>query len=164
MMARRNHDHPGPGKARRKGISIVQLIRLFPTISPRRIGLPRFAGRTDLPALRIHERPVRGAASEHELSLKCRKFFSVRTGTVMQEPRRAEMVIAAYMLTTNLKGDSSMKLHRDLDITQKSAWHLAHRIRETWDRGEGLFGGPIEVDRPTWAASARTCRIMSART
>ena len=79
---------------------------------------------------------------------KCRKFFSVRTDTVMQNSNLGaqKWVIAAYMLTTNLKGDSSMKLHRDLDITQKSAWHLAHRIRETWDRGERLFGGPVEVD------------------
>ena len=43
------------------------------------------------------------------------------------------------MLTTNLKGDSSMKLHRDLRITQKSALHPPHRIRETSDRGEGLI-------------------------
>ena len=31
-------------------------------------------------------------------------------------------------------------------ITQKSAWHWAHRIRETWDRDGGLFGGPVEID------------------
>ena len=44
------------------------------------------------------------------------------------------------------QGVSSMKLHRDLGITQKSAWHLAHRIRAAWERGPGLFGGPVEVD------------------
>ena len=32
---------------------------------------------------------------------------------------------AFYLLTTGIKGTSSMKLHRDLGITQKSAWHLA---------------------------------------
>ena len=55
-------------------------------------------------------------------------------------------VIAIYLSTTNLKGVSSMKLHRDLGITQKSAWHLAHRIRETWQENGGLFSGPTEVD------------------
>ena len=55
-------------------------------------------------------------------------------------------VIAIYLSTTNLKGVSSMKLHRDLGITQKSAWHLAHRIRETWQDNGGLFSGPTEVD------------------
>ena len=78
----------------------------------------------------------------------CRKFFSVRTDTVMQHSNLGaqKWVIAAYMLSANLKGDSSMKLHRDLDITQKSAWHLAHRIRESWDTGAGQFGGPVEID------------------
>ena len=39
-----------------------------------------------------------------------------------------------------------MHLHRDLGVTQKSAWHLAHRIRTTWARGSGLFDGPVELD------------------
>ena len=39
-----------------------------------------------------------------------------------------------------------MKLHRDLGITQKSAWHLAHRIRESWKKDKGFFTGPVEVD------------------
>ena len=39
-----------------------------------------------------------------------------------------------------------MKLHRDLGITQKSAWHLAHRLREVWAEVEGQFDGPVEVD------------------
>ena len=40
-----------------------------------------------------------------------------------------------------------MKLHRDLEITQKSAWRLAHRIRESWADGEAIpFAGPVEID------------------
>ena len=39
-----------------------------------------------------------------------------------------------------------MKLHRDLDVTQKTAWHLAHRIREAWADKQDLFAGPVEVD------------------
>ena len=54
---------------------------------------------------------------------------------------------AFYLLATGLKGTSSMKLHRDLKITQKSAWHLAHRIREAWNSGDlEQFVGPVEVD------------------
>lgn len=48
---------------------------------------------------------------------------------------------------SNIKGASSMKLHRDLGITQKSAWHLAHRIREAWtDSDRALFAAPAEAD------------------
>ena len=39
-----------------------------------------------------------------------------------------------------------MKLHRDLGITQKSAWYLAHRIRESWEDSDCKFEGPIEGD------------------
>ena len=49
-------------------------------------------------------------------------------------------------MTTNLKGVSSMKLHRDLEIAQSSAWHMAHRLREAWDSAQARFSGPVEVD------------------
>ena len=40
-----------------------------------------------------------------------------------------------------------MKLHRDPDITQETAWHLAMRIRESFEcDSNGTFGGPVEVD------------------
>ena len=54
--------------------------------------------------------------------------------------------IAIYLMTTSLKGVSSMKIHRDLGITQKSAWHLLHRIRKAWTSVNGLFEGEVEVD------------------
>ena len=57
----------------------------------------------------------------------CRKFFSVKIGTVMESSNLGYQVwaIATYLMHTSIKGVSSMKLHRDLGITQKSAWHLA---------------------------------------
>ena len=57
-------------------------------------------------------------------------------------------VLAIYLLTTGIKGTSSMKLHRDLRVTQKTAWFLAHRIRETWGGNAGgeKFTGPVEAD------------------
>ena len=39
-----------------------------------------------------------------------------------------------------------MKLHRDLGITQKAAWHMAHRIRETWNDEMERMAGPVEAD------------------
>ena len=55
-----------------------------------------------------------------------------------------------------------MKLHRDLGISQKSAWYLAHRIREAWKEVSDPFAGPVEADEAS-AASARTCRSPGAR-
>ena len=54
--------------------------------------------------------------------------------------------IALYIVATGLKGTSSMKVHRDLGITQKSAWHLAHRIRQCFADNLDLFEGPVELD------------------
>lgn len=79
---------------------------------------------------------------------ECRKDFSVKTGTLMQGSNLGFRVwaLAFYLLATGIKGTASMKLHRDLGITQKSAWHLAHRIRETWAKDTPSFSGPVEVD------------------
>ena len=78
----------------------------------------------------------------------CRKRFSVRSGTVMQHSNLGYQVwaMAIYLFMTSLKSVSSMKLHRDLNVAQNSAWHLSHRIRAALCQ-EGIgFAGPVEVD------------------
>ena len=79
---------------------------------------------------------------------ECRKRFSVRVGTVMEGSNLGfqTWAIAIYLSLTSLKSVSSMKLHRDLKITQKSAWHLAHRLREAFASGHDRFDGPVEAD------------------
>lgn len=54
--------------------------------------------------------------------------------------------IAIYMATTGLKGVSSLKLHRELGITQKSAWFMLQRIREAFDVGHAKLQGIVEID------------------
>ncbi|MDE0212132.1 MAG: IS1595 family transposase [Boseongicola sp.] len=98
---------------------------------------------------------------------ECRKRFSVRTGTCMEASNLGFQVwaIAIYLLSTSLKGVSSMKLHRDLGITQKSAWHLAMRLRKALeDDGVDLpqFSGPVEADE-TYVAGKRKNMSLSKR-
>lgn len=63
----------------------------------------------------------------------CHKSFSVKTGTVMQWSKVTYQQWAiAILFLTDPKGVSSMKLHYELKLTQKTAWHLAHRLREAW--------------------------------
>lgn len=80
----------------------------------------------------------------------CRKHFSVRTGTVLAESRLGlhKWLMAIYMMTTARKGIPSTQMARELGITQKSAWFLAQRIRETWlaGRDEGPMGSDVQVD------------------
>ena len=79
----------------------------------------------------------------------CRKYFSVKVGTPMESSKLPlrKWVVAMYLMTTNLKGVSSMKIHRDLKVSQPTAWFMIHRIREAWNAEGGKpFRGPVEVD------------------
>lgn len=78
-----------------------------------------------------------------------RKYFSMRTGTVMTESNLSiqTWLIAAYLMLGHPKGVSSVHLAKHLAITQKSARFLARRFLEGMDSGGlGLLQGPVEVD------------------
>lgn len=79
----------------------------------------------------------------------CRTYFSVKTGSALESSKvpLRKWVWAIYLEMTSLKGVSSMKLRRDLRVTQKTAWFMLHRIRKAFDTGDPLpFSGPVEVD------------------
>ena len=78
----------------------------------------------------------------------CRKYFSVRTGTVLAESKIPlhKWLVAIYLLHTARKGVSSLQMARELGVTQKTAWFLEHRIREAMAHRGGLFTGKVEVD------------------
>ena len=65
----------------------------------------------------------------------CRKHFSVRTGTVLQESRLPlqKWLMAIYVMTTAKDCISSTQMARELGITRKSAWFLAERISDLWE-------------------------------
>jgi transposase-like protein len=83
---------------------------------------------------------------------ECRQQFTVKVGTVFEHGRMPlnKMLQAVYLMTSSKKGISAHQLHRTLEITYKSAWFLAHRIREAMRSGElapfGGEGGVVEVD------------------
>ena len=140
-----------PGKHYRKGLSLVEITRMFPDDDTARAWIEsvRWPDGPVCPhcgSTRITH-PVAHKTMTHRCK-DCRKWFSVRTGTPMQSSKLDLQiwVLAFYLLNTGLKGQASMKLHRDLGVTQKTAWHLAHRIRESWNESGGLFDGPAEAD------------------
>lgn len=81
----------------------------------------------------------------------CRRFFSVRTGMLIEDSKLGYQtwLLAAYLLHTAKKGMSSVALAEKLGICQKTAWFLAHRIREAWGGSGGLMAGTVEADE-TW--------------
>ncbi len=145
--------HKAPGKSDREGISLIQLLRMFPDDAAAK---KWFAGKIwpDGPYCpHCGSFEVQSNIKHKTMTHRCRDcpdrpMFSLKTGNVMQGTKLGYQTwaIAIYLVTTNLKGVSSMKLHRDLEITQKSAWHLAHRLREAHRAGKPLFNGPVEAD------------------
>ena len=144
--------HKAPGKHYREGMSLVEIIRMFPDDAAAERWFTKVRWPNGAYCPHCGSVNVQDGTAHKTMPYRCRdcrKWFSVKTGTVMQSSKLGLQVwaVATYLLTTGLKGQASMKLHRDLGITQKSAWHLAHRIRETWaERSEPTMAGPIEAD------------------
>src|SRR5688572_10078520 len=79
----------------------------------------------------------------------CRDKFSARVGTVLERSHIPihKWLLAIHLLTSSKKGISAHQLHRMLGITYKSAWFMAHRIREAMmDKAPaGPLGGEGKV-------------------
>ena len=50
-----------------------------------------------------------------------------------------QWLLVTYMMTIARKGVSSCQISREIGITQKSAWFLMQRIRESWHKGDAMF-------------------------
>ena len=143
-----------PGKHYRKGISLIQALQQFGDDEKAEAWFVtrRWADGiicTYCDSLNVSRRSARATRKTPQYHCNvCQSDFTVKTGTVMQDSKLplSKWALAFYLYSTNLKGVSSMKLHRDLEITQKTAWYLAHRIRETWNEETERMAGPVEAD------------------
>ena len=148
----RHLTHPSaPGRADRQGISIFQLFEMFPDEESARKWFEDTFWGDERKCPYCKQSKTYETKTGRPLPYRCtdcKKYFSVKTNTVMQDSNipLQKWVMALYLMTTNLKGISSMKMHRELGITQSNAWHMTQRIREAWDEKGELFDGPVEVD------------------
>lgn len=141
----------GPGKHYRRGISLEDLFDMFPNDSISEKWFVEQRWPNGIACIYCDSVKVSEGYSHPTMPFRCRdcrKFFSVKTGSLMQSSKLGyrKWALAIYILTTNIKGTSSMKLHRDIRVTQKTAWFMAHRIRESWATKAQPFSGPVEVD------------------
>ena len=141
-----------PGKHYRKGITLIELFKIFPDENAARKWFEEIRW-PDGERFCPHCGSVRVSCVPSEKPLPyhcadCREYFSVRTNSIMHRSKVPlhKWAIAIYLMSTSLKGVSSMKLHRDLGITQKTAWLMAQKIRQGWIQGDDLMDGPVEVD------------------
>ena len=155
-----------PGKDYRKGLTAKQFHQMFPDNETAEEWFVARRWPNGVCCPKCGSLDVKTGAKRKGLPFRCRSKgceapFSVKYGTFMQSSKITyqEWLYALYLVATNLKGVSSMKLHRELGRTQKSAWHAAHRIRKVLDQGLPLFSGPVECDE-TYVGGRR--RNMSA--
>ena len=157
-----------PGRYEREGVSLLEFLDRVPDeatarqwfearVWPDGRHCPRCGG--------VETREASATSGLPYWCPDCRRAFSVRTGTALersQVPLR-KWALAIYLFTTSLKGVSSMKLHRDLRVTQKTAWFMLHRIREAWGQDEAPpFEGAVEVDE-TYVGGRRKFMRTSRR-
>ena len=143
----------GPGKAYRQGMSLIDIMHMFPDDKSAEQWFTRQFWPAGPHCPDCFTPNVQSNIKHKTMSHRCRecpnkRMFSLKTGTVLEGTKLSYQVwaIAIYLMTTGIKGTSSMKLHRDLSVTQKTAWHLAHRLRKTYDDESPVFEGPVEVD------------------
>ena len=118
-MNEQRHSFRAPGRADRKGITLREFFNMFPNDEaaeewfekrrwPNKVACPK-CGSIDV--ARVESRkPMPWCCRD------CRGYFSVRYGTVMQSSKLGlqTWLLALYLMMTDLKGKSSLKLHRDL--------------------------------------------------
>jgi transposase-like protein len=92
----------------------------------------------------------------------CRDKFTCRTGTVMERSHIPvhKWLLAIHLLSASKKGMSAHQLHRMLGVTYKSAWFLAHRIREAMKLDDapapmGGEGGQVQTDETYYGNTSK---------
>jgi transposase-like protein len=94
----------------------------------------------------------------------CRDKFTCRTGTVMERSHIPvhKWLLAIHLLSASKKGMSAHQLHRMLGVTYKSAWFLAHRIREAMTGHNpgpmGADGGHVQADETYYGNTSKRAK------
>lgn len=145
------------------------------------LNLPQFqnedAARAHLEAIRWPNGPVcphcggadrqsRLEGTSHRAGLlfcgHCREQYTVTVGTVFERSKVAlhKWVMAAHLMCASKKGISAKQLERMLGVTYKTAWFMAHRLREAMkEEIAGPMGGPgkiVEADETYWGSETNS--------
>jgi transposase-like protein len=79
-----------------------------------------------------------------------KKYFNVLTGTMFENTKipLQKWFVAMWFITSHKKGISSVQLSKDINVTQKTAWFLAHKIRNCFGLSESSekLSGTVELD------------------
>lgn len=109
----------------------------------------RWHGRIVCPHCGAYERISKYSNGKVYFCGDCRKQFTVKVGTIFEDSALPlqKWFMAMYLITAHKKGISSLQLSRDIDVTQKTAWFILHRIREMIRvKTTKILSGTVEAD------------------
>ena len=158
-----------PGRSHREGITLLQLMDRFPTEDAARDWFESLMWPDGemccLKCGSVNAYRVKSGKPQPYRCRDCRSYFSLKTGTALAGSNLTlrQWAIGIYLVVTHLKSISSMKLHRDLGVTQKTAWFMLHRIREAFADMAGDFDGPVEVDEAYFGGLERNKHVGKRR-
>ena len=161
--------YTAPGRSDRTGLTLVELMDMFPSEQAAAAWFESVYWPKERACGHCGSTKTRACKNAKPMPYwctDCRSYFSIRTGTLLaasKVPLR-KWVIAIYLCLTSLKSISSMKLHRDIGVSQPTAWFMLQRIREAWagdDEGPRLRG-PVEVDE-TYVGGRRANMSLAKR-
>ena len=144
---------PAPGKSHRKGLTLLEIADMFGDEDKARewIEAKRWPDGPHCP--KCGSLNVKVGVPHKSMTHRCndcdgKPMFSVKVGTCMEGSKLKYRIwaVGIYLMNTNLKGISSMRLHRELGIGQKAAWFMLHRLRLAYETGGEAFSGPVEAD------------------
>ena len=153
----------------RTGMSLTELFRRYPNDTAAESQFEAWRWPNGVTCHHCGSARISRVASRRPMPYRCkacRRHFSVTSGTVMHGSKLGAQtwLIGLFLMLANPKGRSSVQLAADLGITQKSAWHLAHRIRAALDDGGlGEFVGPVEVDEAYIGGKAKNMHAAKRR-
>lgn len=138
-------------KEKTKFRSLAQVIRTFSdeNVCRRFLEYQRWHGKPCCPKCNATENIYRIENNTRYKCKSCQYKFSAKVGTIFEKSpiKLGDWFIAIYICTAHKKGISSLQLSRDLNVTQKTAWFMLHRIREVLKVNEPeLLKNVVEAD------------------
>ncbi len=130
-------------------ISLLQLFQMFPDTDTAR-GYMEARRWPNGPVCSVCGEPKRiyQRANGAKKCNACMTTFSVRSGTIFEESNLPlnKWLYAMYLLVTSRKGISSVQLHAEIGVTQKTAWFMLQRLREACGNDPSKLSGIVEID------------------